>query len=311
MVEGVDYSSTRPDPAQLYALGKRFVVRYGGPGGDWKHLTAAEAAALTGAGLALVANAEGTADGMLGGWDAGASWAFQADVAFRALGMPSWKPIYLSVDFDCGPDKQWAAVAQALKGAASVLGPARVGVYGSYDVMQWAKRDGVARWFWQTYAWSGGRWAGHNHLEQYKNHVTLAGGTVDLCRSKTADYGQWGVDDVTPEDIAAVATAVWNKVLSDPTRPGTYPADIAAIDAARAARNVNEKSLPALAAKVDTLAAAFGELVAQLGSGGGGSLDAAAIIAAVNAAADRAGAEARDAVGDALEGGAAQVRADE
>jgi hypothetical protein len=308
MAEGVDYSSTRPNPAQLYALGKRFVVRYGGPGGDWKHLTAAEAASLTRAGLALVANAEGAADGLASGWATGVAWATSADTAFRALGMPPSRPIYLSVDFDCGTG-QWPAVAEALKGAGSVLGPARVGVYGSYDVMQWAKRDGVARWFWQTYAWSGGRWAAHNHLEQYRNHVSLAGGIVDLCRSKVADYGQWGVDDVTPEDIAAVATAVWDKVLT--TAAGTYQAKGAQIDAVKAARNVNEKSLPALVAKVDTLAAAFGELVAQLGSGGGGSLDAAAIIAAVNSAADRAGAEARDAVGDAAEGGAAQVRADD
>jgi Rv2525c-like, glycoside hydrolase-like domain/Putative peptidoglycan binding domain len=201
MAEGVDYSSTRPNPAQLYALGKRFVVRYGGPGGDWKHLTAAEAQSLTAAGLALVANAEGTADGMLGGFDTGFAWAHSADLAFQALGMPNDRPIYLSVDFDCGPDKQWAACAQALKGAAAAIGPARVGVYGSYDVMQWAKRDGVARWYWQAYAWSSGQWAGHNHLEQYRNGVSLAGGTVDLCRSKVADYGQWGVAQEGTEDM--------------------------------------------------------------------------------------------------------------
>jgi hypothetical protein len=85
MAEGVDYSSTRPNPQQLYAAGKRFVVRYGGPGGDWKHLTAAEAASLTGAGLALVANGEGAADGLLGGWDVGVLWARSAGDPFRLV----------------------------------------------------------------------------------------------------------------------------------------------------------------------------------------------------------------------------------
>lgn len=213
MVEGVDYAGTRPNPTQLYAAGKRFVVRYGGPGGSWKHLDATEARALTGAGLALVANAEGAADGLLLGWDAGVSWARSADAHFRALGMPAGRPIYLSVDFDCDGDKQWTAVANALRGAASVIGASRVGVYGSYDVMQWAKRDGVAKWYWQTLAWSGGRWAAHNHIEQYRNGVSLAGGTVDLNRSKISDFGQWGqgeADDMTPQERAMLHNANQN-----------------------------------------------------------------------------------------------------
>jgi hypothetical protein len=250
-VEGVDYSSTRPDPERLYALGKRFVVRYGGPGGSWKHLTAAEAAALTDAGLALVANAEGAADGLLGGWDTGVSWARSADAAFRALGMPAARPIYLSVDFDCGPDRQWAACAQALRGAASVLGAAQVGVYGSYDVMNWAKRDGVARWFWQTYAWSGGRWAGHNNLEQYRNGVSLAGGTVDLCRSKTADYGRWGVGDIRLTDADV------DKIWSEPDSAGDMNVRSAMhvahsrADSAYAMALILARKLDAIAAKLD------------------------------------------------------------
>ena len=311
-MEGVDYAGDHPTPAGLVAAGKRFVVRYGGPGGSWKHLTATEARALTGAGLALVANAEGAADGLLGGWDTGASWARSAEAAFRALGMPAGRPIYLSVDFDCGPDKQWAACAQALRGAASVVGGARVGVYGSYDVMQWAKRDRVARWFWQTLAWSGGRWAGHNHLEQYRTGVSLAGGTVDLCRSKTVDYGQWGVDDVTQEEINAIAQATAKAVAGyqvlDYITSKNLPLS-QMWQATRADANQGEAVGRTIAAKLDAVIAAITDLAEQVAAGGG-SLDTAAVIAAINAAADRAGAEARDAVGDALEGGAPAVRAD-
>jgi hypothetical protein len=72
-----------------------------------------------------------------------------------------------------------------------VLGPGRVGVYGSYATVAHCAAAGTAAWFWQTYAWSGGRWHPAAHLQQYRNNVALAGGTVDLTRAVTTDYGQW------------------------------------------------------------------------------------------------------------------------
>ncbi|RZU78068.1 uncharacterized protein DUF1906 [Micromonospora kangleipakensis] len=215
MIEGVDYSGDRPSVAGLVAAGKKFVVRYGGPGGSWKHIDAAEASALIRAGLSIVANAEGAADGLLGGRSAGIDWARQADAHFRALGMPADRPIYLSVDFDV-TSGQWPVVADALRGAASVIGAGRVGVYGGRRAIEWARRDRVAAWYWQTYAWSGGVWVPGNHLEQYRNHVALAGGTVDLCRAKTADYGQWGQGDdmpLTNADADLVATRLLGRIL--------------------------------------------------------------------------------------------------
>lgn len=203
MAEGVDYTGGI-DVAHLAAAGKVFACRYGGPGGDWKHLTPAEAQALSAAGIAIVANAEGSADGLLGGWSAGVSWASLAEEHFARCGMPPGRPIYFSVDFDV-QSGQWAAVAAALRGAAEVLGGVhRVGVYGGRRAMEWARRDGVAAWFWQTLAWSGGAWVPGNHIEQYRNNVPLAGGTVDLDRALVADYGQWpiGDDDMTPEQDA-------------------------------------------------------------------------------------------------------------
>lgn len=197
MSEGVDYAGSRPNIAQLAAAGKVFACRYGGPGGSWKHLTPAEAQALSASGLAVVANAEGAADGLLGGWSAGVEWATQAEGHFRACGMPPGRPIYFSVDFDVS-SSQWATVASALRGAASVLGGVhRVGVYGGRRAMELARRDGVARWFWQTFAWSAGIWVPGNHLEQYRIGVSLAGAILDLDRTLTSDFGQWmiGVDD--------------------------------------------------------------------------------------------------------------------
>lgn len=205
--EGVDYAGSRPDPAKLFAAGKRFVVRYGGPGGSWKHLTATEARSLIGAGLAIVANAEGTASG-LRGRAAGADWARSADAHFRSLGMPANRPIYLSADWDVTAS-QWPSVAEALRGAASVIGAARVGIYGGRNAIRWARQDRVAAWYWQTYAWSGGVWVAGNHLEQYRNGVSLAGGDVDLCRAKVADYGQWGQGTQPQEDDVQADERAW------------------------------------------------------------------------------------------------------
>jgi hypothetical protein len=78
-------------------------------------------------------------------------------------------------------------------------------VYGEYDVIAHLAGNGRAAWFWQTYAWSAGRWHTANHIEQYRNGVTLGGGTVDLDRALKTDYGQWGVDmALTDDDVRKI-----------------------------------------------------------------------------------------------------------
>jgi hypothetical protein len=189
IADGVDYSFARPSPAGLYAAGKRFAGRYVGPGSG-KLLEPAERDALFAAGLDIFLLAEGNADSAAGGYSVGVSHAQQALAASRALGAPESTAIYFAVDYDVS-SKGWDAPREYLRGAGSVIGPARVGVYGEYDVMGWAARDGVAAWFFQTYAWSAGRWYAGNHVEQYLNGQIVAGGEVDLCRSMLAEFGQW------------------------------------------------------------------------------------------------------------------------
>lgn len=205
MVEGVDYSTDRPSPAGLAAAGKHFAARYIGPGTDDKHLTVAERNALWNHGLDVVLLVEGAAGDALQGRAMGVRHARLALDQADALGVPDDRPIYFAADKDLTP-LTWPGVAQYLLGAASVVGLARVGIYGEADAMWWAARDRVARWFAQTYAWSSGIWVPHNHIEQYRNHVALAGGTVDLCRALQVDYGQWE-QPMTPEEHAAVLTA--------------------------------------------------------------------------------------------------------
>lgn len=197
-IEGVDYSFQRPVIASLAAAGKQFACRYVGPGSSGKHLTTREAESLTRHGIAIVANAEGEARGLLGGAPVGAAWARDALAMARVCGMPAGRPIYLSIDFDMS-EAQWPAVRDALAGAASVLGVDRVGVYGGLRTIALAHRDGAARWLWQTYAWSGGRWFPPAHIRQYRNGVPIGGGVVDLNLALVSDFGQWGVGATSPD----------------------------------------------------------------------------------------------------------------
>lgn len=225
MTEGVDYAFSSPSATSLAAAGKAFAMRYVGPGSATKHLTAAERDRLWAAGLAIVLLAEGAEGDALGGSNVGAAHARSAQQAAAALGAPNL-PVYFAVDFDVTTG-QWSAVANYLRGAASVIGAARVGIYGSVRAIQWAARDKVAAWFFQTYAWSAGQWYAGNHVEQYRNNQSLAGGTVDLCRAKVANYGQWtrgsvaatGDDDMTPDQAATLKHI--DEVLTYNTNPWT------------------------------------------------------------------------------------------
>lgn len=196
--QGVDYSFARPSPAGLYAAGKRFAGRYIGPGSG-KLLEAPERDALFAAGLSIFLLAEGNADSAAGGYQVGVSHGFSALRAAQALGVPDLTAIYFAVDYDVSAPG-WPAARDYLYGAGSVIGRARVGVYGGIDVMEWSARDGAAAWFFQTYAWSEGRWYGDNHVEQYHNGVIVAGGEVDLCRNMQANFGQWNAPGQPPEE---------------------------------------------------------------------------------------------------------------
>ncbi|MEV6963847.1 glycoside hydrolase domain-containing protein [Hamadaea sp. NPDC051192] len=263
-VEGVDYTTPeRPSVAALVAAGKVFACRYGGPGGAWKHLDLTEVRQLTAAGIAIVANAEGTADGLLGGRSAGVAWATSAADHFRLLGMPADRPIYFSVDFDT-TSGDWATLDAAFDGIASVIGRARTGVYGEYSIVRHLAGNGRARWFWQTYAWSSGQWYAGNHIEQYRNGVSLGGGTVDLNRANQADYGQWGVDDMSAEADKQIRDLHYAMFTNDlPTRPvGSQSRDAKSTLAMVAEIQAEQK---VLAEKVDQILVVLEELAEKVG----------------------------------------------
>jgi hypothetical protein len=215
-IEGVDYSWGRPDVRELFRLGKRFIIRYVSFDRTGKNLSKAEADAAIAAGLAVVTNWEWDARDQLGGRARGVEHAREADRLHRAAGGPAGRPIYFSTDFDA-TTTQLATCYAYLEGAASVLGWARVGCYGSRRTVDFMAARGV-RWLWQTYAWSGfsplsgrfdpanSRWHPKANIHQYNNGVRVADADTDLCRAMTVDFGQWGQEDndmPTADEIAA------------------------------------------------------------------------------------------------------------
>ncbi|HLY14274.1 MAG TPA: glycoside hydrolase domain-containing protein [Candidatus Limnocylindrales bacterium] len=197
-LEGVDYDDGRPGGAALVAAGKLFAIRYlayrGNPD-PHKPLTLGEIDDLQAHGLAIVANFESTSNRVLDGAAAGEADAQDALADLKGLGFPSSCPVYFSADFDPQP-QYFGRVDAYLTAAASVLGRARVGIYGGVDLLVHCRQAGTAFWFWMAGGWRHGKqppsWC---HLDQYETAgmgaKPINGADVDLDRALKANYGQW------------------------------------------------------------------------------------------------------------------------
>lgn len=224
-VLGVDYSDGRPGGAALAAAGMAFACRYlTWPGiRAAAALTATEVADLHGHGIAVVANFEKDQTRALGGRAAGLIDGQQALTALQALGFPSDRPVYFSVDFDAVAGQQ-PAIDAYLGGCAVALGSARVGVYAGIGPIGRCAANHSARWFWQTLAWSGGKVSPFAHLYQNQTGSTGAkpinGAAVDYDRALQLDYGQWAAQaaggDVALNYRAQAWTTAGTDVLDAP-----------------------------------------------------------------------------------------------
>ena len=214
MAEGVDYSFDRPDKVALWNAGKSFAGRYFGLGSASKIATTTEIAALNSLGMAVFALAEQWGDSSLQGFGLGTQHALIVRDDLDAKGVPGDRPAYFAVDFDV-QSYQWHAVYDYFSGVNSVLPLNRIGIYGGIHAMEWAQRDGLALWFFQTYAWSGGRWFPGNHVQQYSNNHVIGGGKVDYCQSVRDDFGQWpggfgGPNPGQPNTVPVVTAGSWD-----------------------------------------------------------------------------------------------------
>lgn len=209
MKTGLDYSWQKPDPSVIARAGFQFVMRYVDyPGANGKGITRAELDSLRAAGLAVGLIYESTDSRALDGFTAGASDAAQVQQQIFALDWPADRPIYFAVDFDAQP-AQYPLIASYFDGVKSVLGSiARIGIYGGYDVMQWAHDNAIAGYFWQSLGWHHDKGVYENaSIHQYQNDVTLDGKAVDYNVALNPDYGVWEVSPIqtnTLEERVAV-----------------------------------------------------------------------------------------------------------
>lgn len=197
----LDYAVGTPDPKAVAAAGHAGVIRYVSdrrPGAEYmtgKPLLAAEAAAMRAAGLTVVSNYQfgkaETAD-WLGGYPAGLQHGRRGAALHTEAGGPAGAPIYVSIDDDPSFSQFVTRIAPYLLAWNSVIGPARVGVYGNAQTIQWASNTGMARWFWQ-HDWGTPKGYLHPaaHLHQIPGQRTVGGINVDVNTVLKADYGQW------------------------------------------------------------------------------------------------------------------------
>lgn len=202
-MKGIDYGfSPHPTITAIKDAGVTFVMRYISDitqnDSNGKNLIPAEKKNLLGAGLALGVVYETFAGRMKAGKPAGVHDATFSDAVVKALGMPGL-PVYFAADWDATPADQ-TAINAYLDGAASVIGRARVGIYGGYYPVKRALDAGKATYAWQTYAWSGGQWDSRAHIRQVLNGVKLGGADVDNDMSMQADFGQWPRPSVPETD---------------------------------------------------------------------------------------------------------------
>lgn len=190
-IKGIDCSSpiTKAAAEELYKQGYRFVCRYLVPQSYPKHLSAAEAQLLSDAGFKILCVFETTASRAKGGAAYGMEDGALAMKAAERINMPVNGFIFFAVDFDA-LDKDMNAIEAYLRAAASQTGDYKIGVYGSFRVVETMADREACDGFWQTYAWSGKNKPIRATVYQYLNNQTLAGINVDFDEAYS-DIGMW------------------------------------------------------------------------------------------------------------------------
>jgi len=193
---GVDYAyGNGITVAQLKANGVTFVCRYLS-GGSSKDISVAEIKNLLKGGIDVVLVWETSGTRALAGRLGGILDGRRALAELTALGVPGM-PVYFAVDWDAGSFQQ-VLINSYLKGAATVLGPEKVGLYAGIGPISRAFDSAVIRYGWQTYAWSAGRLDGRAQLYQYSNAHRMGPTTVDYDKALATDFGQFGAVVVPP-----------------------------------------------------------------------------------------------------------------
>lgn len=208
--EGIDTAAriTAEAARKLKALGFAFAARYLVPETLWKALTAAEAADIRGAGLALMLCFELGGEDVKGGAVTGAGHGVRARQLAEKLGVPSGTVIYFACDYN-PPEADFAAIEDYLKAARTAMGGKyEAGLYGPERIVAYLSGRGTVKRFWQCVAWSNAfhpaaalrqyAWQGDERARRVAEQIGVA---VDLDAADTLS-GMWmpGVVEFAEDD---------------------------------------------------------------------------------------------------------------
>jgi len=200
----IDFSSGIPSPDAIKRAGHIGAIRYVSnkrPGAAWmtgKPVTLQETAANAAAGLPTASvyqfgRAE-TAD-----WKQGAAGAAihapQAISLHKAAGGPTNRPIYIAIDDNPTREHYTQFIRpylQAFFKALSVAGY-QTGVYGNYNTIEWASRDGIGTFYWMHDWGSNGKIHPKTTIHQLpqSRQQTIENVIVDVNEVYASDWGQW------------------------------------------------------------------------------------------------------------------------
>lgn len=201
----VDYSFGRPALSVVKSSGYLGAMRYL----DWlpngKVIDTAEQAAIWAAGLKVglvweSSNERATASGRAGGVQDATEALRQANI----LGWPASRPIYFVLeDPSREPVAEYPTIEDYARGAASVMGVARTGGYGSQQLVEACLAAGVITWGWQVGNWatSPGAVSSKCHLYQRLTPTLAAAsiaGDIDEDAVLKDDWGGWDGKQVAP-----------------------------------------------------------------------------------------------------------------
>ncbi|MFH5181171.1 DUF1906 domain-containing protein [Paenibacillus sp. TAB 01] len=193
MSKGFDCSTplTTDKAREFAADGFTFVCRYLAPPGSRKRLTAAEAQAITDAGMWIVSVFERGAANALAGAAQGAEDGKLALQYAREVGQPEGSVIYAAVDTDVNAS-HYDAVEAYLRAFDAEISGYELGVYGEYEICKAMHDRGVVSKVWQTYAWSRGTKLNDPNIYQYENDIVVNGIGIDRDESN-GDAGGWRI----------------------------------------------------------------------------------------------------------------------
>ena len=213
----LDFSAGLPDPGKIKLAGHDGVMLYCSPAREsWmrgKQPPRAYLDRLDAAGIKFGFVWQFRAGGSVTAGDAGRGRAGGVDDARQAQRYLddvscSGHPVYFAVDWDISLAEWNTAVADYFRGAASVLGKQRVGIYGHSRVVHWAMEDAVVADVapgrvlgWVTSSWSGGH-TGVDYATLWQGTHNVPGPDGVHVDINTPYVDEWGWRALPPGQVA-------------------------------------------------------------------------------------------------------------